>query len=254
MPERTSVEFEIDGRTVRAQPGDSLLRVARREGFAIPSLCWHERLTAYGACRLCLVEVRKGKRTRIVTSCDYPVQEGLVVRTDTDEVRARRKTVVQLLAAMGPQPVVLRDLALQYGADVGGLGAARAGDCILCGLCVRVCREVVGACAVDFQHRGEAKALGGPYGAPAPSCISCGACASVCPVNARQTLATVIRRLHHAGAGEHPCRYTLLGIFSDGVCANHYECERCEVEHRLRDGRREHPAFLRSDGGKAHGG
>ena len=169
-------------------------------------------------------------------------------------LRARRRTVVQLLAAMAPQPVVLRDLALQYGADLGGLEAARDGDCILCGLCVRVCREVVRACALDFQHRGERKALGGPYGEPAPSCISCGACAAVCPVNARRTLAPAIRRLHHAGAGEHLCRYTLLGIFSDGVCANGYECERCEVEHRLRDGRREHPAFLRVDGGKIHGG
>lgn len=247
MTEREPVEFRVDGRVLRAPAGESLLRVLRREGFAVPSLCWHERLSGYGACRLCLVEIRGGRRTRIVTSCDHPVFSGLDVATDTEEVRARRRTVVQLLLAMAPQAVVLRDLALQYGADVGTLEASGCGDCILCGLCVRTCREVVGASAVDFQHRGGARALGAPWGEASERCISCGACAAVCPTNARETLSRVIRRLRHAGTGEHPCRYTLLWLYADGVCANGYECDRCEVEHRLRDGRVEHPAFRRKD-------
>jgi len=254
MSERMAVKLTIDGREVRAQAGDSLLRVARREGFAIPSLCWHERLSAYGACRLCLVEVRRGRRSRVVTSCDYPVLDGIEVSTETDQVRARRRTVVQLVAAMVPDAPAVQQLALQYGADVGTLEGRADGDCMLCGLCVRVCREIVGATALDFQSRGEAKVLGAPWGDPSGRCISCGACAAVCPVDARRTLARVIRRLHHRGAGEHPCRYTLLGLFSDGVCANRYECDRCEVEHRIRDARCEHPAFLKGDGVKSHGG
>jgi bidirectional [NiFe] hydrogenase diaphorase subunit len=254
MGERTAVKFTIDGREVRAQAGDPLLRVARREGFAIPSLCWHERLPAYGACRLCLVEVQQGRKTRLVTSCDYPVREGIAVATSTEQVHARRRTVVQLLAAMAPGAAEVQRLALQYGADVGTLALATGGDCILCGLCVRVCREAVGASAVDFQNRGGGKEIGGPWGSASAACISCGACAAVCPVDARHTLSRVIRRLRHAGMGEHPCRYTLLGVFSDGVCANRYECERCEVEHRMRDGQREHPAFLRGEGARGHGG
>ena len=244
MAARASVPFTIDGREVRAQAGESLLHVARREGFAIPSLCWHERLSSYGACRLCLVEIKRGRRTRIATSCDFPVMAGIEVFTDTEQVRARRRTVVQLLGAMAPGAPEIQRLALAYGADLGPLAADLDGDCILCGLCVRVCREMVGACAVEFQHRGGSKAIGAPWGEPSARCISCGACAAVCPVDARRTLAGVIRRLRHAGTGEHPCRYTLLGLFSDGVCANGYECGRCEVEQRLRDGSPQHPVFL----------
>ncbi|MBI5498683.1 MAG: (2Fe-2S)-binding protein [Deltaproteobacteria bacterium] len=244
MGERVPVLLRIDGREVRAQAGESLLQVARREGFAIPSLCWHERLSSYGACRLCLVEIKRGKKSRLVTSCDFPAMDGIEVATDTEQVQARRRTVVQLLAAMAPGAPEIQRLALAYGADLGPLVADAGGDCILCGLCVRVCREMVGANAVEFQNRGGGKILGAPWGEPSERCISCGACAAVCPVNARRTLAGVIRRLRHEGTGEHPCRYTLLGLFSDGVCANRYECERCEVEQRMRDGLRGHPVFL----------
>jgi predicted molibdopterin-dependent oxidoreductase YjgC len=238
------VALVVDGRPVQAREGESLLRVLRREGFAVPSLCWHEKLSPYGACRLCLVETRRGRKARLATSCDYPALDGVEVRTDTPEIRAQRQTVVRLLLAMAPAAPVVRDLAARHGVDAAALEATKAGDCILCGLCVRVCAEAVGASAVAFQSRGEAKAIGAPWDAPSAACVSCGACASVCPVDARATLSRVIRRLCHEGAGEHRCRWAMLGLFSDGVCANRYECERCEVEHRVRDRLADHPAFL----------
>jgi predicted molibdopterin-dependent oxidoreductase YjgC len=228
VPGRTKVSFSIDGRPVDALHGESLLGVARRAGADIPSLCHHPRLTPYGACRLCLVEVRQGKRTRIVTSCDYPALDGIDVRTDTEAVRSMRRGVIRLLLAMAPASPVLRNLAERHGVEPDRLDTRGAGDCILCGLCARACAEAVGAHAITFAGRGGIRTLEAPYGAPSAACVSCGACAAVCPVNARETLARVIARFDHRGLGEHKCRYTLMGLF---------------------DSLDEHPAFLKPGGG-----
>ena len=167
---------------LNAETNSSLLRALKDGGFEVPHLCYHEALSEYGACRLCLVEVHKGKKRKLTTSCNYPVKEGIEVFLDTDKVRDNRKTVVELLVSRCPDNPVLQALAEDHGVDVLALPYdAEADSCILCGLCERVCREAVGADAITFSGRGDRKTLEPPYGPPAEACIGCSSCAHICP-------------------------------------------------------------------------
>ena len=96
------VNLTIDNKKIEAEAGQTILEVARENGIAIPTLCSNEALEPSGACRMCVVEVKHGKRTRIVTSCLYPVAEGLIVDTKSERVLAARRLVLQLLLARCP--------------------------------------------------------------------------------------------------------------------------------------------------------
>lgn len=179
-------EIEVDGRTCAAQPGETLLAVARRAGLFIPSLCAHPLLHPYGACRLCLVEVEQKGRRRLVAACAYPVQADLVVRTTTEKIAALRRGILELYLARCPDSSPLRELAARLG--VAGtrfpvLGK-REEKCILCGLCVRVCSEVVGAAAISFAGRGRERRVDSPFSLGADDCAGCCACVAVCPTGA----------------------------------------------------------------------
>ncbi len=180
------VTYQIEGRTYEGRYGDSLLGALRHFGYEVPSLCFHEALSPYGACRLCLVEVEKGRRRRVTTSCNYPVQEGIEVFLDTEKVIQHRKTVFQLLMAKAPAAREVRELAAEYGVTMTPFAVQeqdRDNDCILCGLCSRVCEEIVEAHAIDFAGRGRNKRMESPYDEAAEACIGCGACTFVCPTN-----------------------------------------------------------------------
>jgi bidirectional [NiFe] hydrogenase diaphorase subunit len=176
------ITFTIDGIEVQGEQGRNVLEVALDNGFDIPHLCYHEAVKPYGACRLCLVEVTKGGRTRLTTSCTYPVMEGISVQTRTEKVMRARRMVIELLLARSPDVPVLKDLAEEY-----SVGRPRFSvdhdDCILCGLCERVCREVVGADAITFLGRGSNRKVGPPLEINPKTCIACGACVYVCPTN-----------------------------------------------------------------------
>lgn len=178
------VTFQVDGRSYAGAQHEGLLGALRRLGFEVPSLCFHEAVSAYGACRLCLVEVQKGRKRRVTTSCNYPVSEGLQVFLDTPEVQRHRRVVLQLLLAKSPASPEVRALAAEHGV-LSTPYATPAGDeenkCILCGLCNRVCSEIVGAHAIDFAGRGLHKRMESPYDETAEACIGCGACVYVCP-------------------------------------------------------------------------
>ena len=179
-----NVKFKIQGRTYEGTKEESLLGAIRRYGYEVPSLCYHEAVSPYGACRLCLVEVQKGKRRKLTTSCNYPVLEGIEVFLDTEKVIKHRKMVFQLLLAVAPAAKNLKELAAEYGVTSTPFKPAdEKNECILCGLCNRVCKEIVEADAISFAGRGTFKRMESPYDETAEACIGCGACVSVCPTD-----------------------------------------------------------------------
>ncbi len=187
------ITFKLNGQTVQGEEGQYILDVAQKYGVEIPTLCNHKALEPAGMCRLCTVEVFDGRRSRYVTSCNYPVWEGMEVSTDSEGVHQGRKLIVELLSARCPEVPLLQKLAKRYGIEKTRF---KTGDdtCILCGLCTRMCKRI-GTSAISLTGRGVEMEVDTPYGLNADACIGCGACASVCPtghitldrVNTRQT-------------------------------------------------------------------
>jgi len=180
------VTLTINERELKAEKGQTILQVARENGIDIPTLCHNEALEPYGACRLCIVEVSKGKRTRIVTSCLYPVEEGLKVKTDSPRVISNRKMLLELLLARCSKNKVIRELASQMGIEQPSFKSEylEDNDCIVCGLCVRACEQVVGVSAISLVNRGITKEPASPFLEPAADCIGCGSCYYICPTGA----------------------------------------------------------------------
>lgn len=182
------MKFTIDGVSVEAEEGASVLDTARRYGIEIPSLCHHEAVTPYGSCRVCLVEISKGGRKKLTTCCNYEVLEGISVVTDSPEIRRHRAMVLELILAEAPDAEPVRKLAAEYGVKTSRFArpkdaGAEKRDCILCGLCVRVCSEIVEVNALTFNGRGGSRGVGAPFLEQPQNCIACGACAWVCPTN-----------------------------------------------------------------------
>ena len=179
------IRFKINGQDVEAEAGWTVLETARQYGFKIPTLCFHEAVQPSGACRLCVVEAREGQWSKVVISCMYPPYEGVEILTDSPRVQNVRKWVLEMLLAECPASQEIRTLAAEYGVTETRFKEENPEEqCILCGLCVRVCEEVVGVQAISFGSRGTSKRIATPYMVPSATCVSCGACVSVCPTGA----------------------------------------------------------------------
>lgn len=176
------VPFKIDGQPVEGKEGAHILEVALDAGFEIPHLCYNESVKPYGACRLCLVEVTRKGRSRMTTSCNHPVMEGIEVFTKSEKVLRARRMIIELLWSMCPGDKLLQEMAENMGVREVRFKKEEK-DCILCGLCSRVCDEVVGAHAIQFTFRGDRREMIPPFGGEATNCIACGACVVACPVN-----------------------------------------------------------------------
>lgn len=193
--------MQLDGRVVEFRAGQTILEVARANGVDIPTLCWHGGLDGHGGCRLCMVEIGRPEWdgwTKLVTSCEYAAEDGLVVATDNEKVRRTRRTVLDLLLARCPTTQKVRELARAYGiAKSSFVPRENPDDCILCAICVRTC-AAVGADAITTYGRGVAKEVGPPFSAlrdgeqtAAPAgeapeacaadCVGCLSCARMCP-------------------------------------------------------------------------
>src|SRR5208283_1471395 len=135
------IALTIDGRQVEADEGMTLFEAAKGADIYIPTLCNHEKLEPYGACRICTVEIDAGGRKSLVASCVYPVEQNLVVTTRSESIDEIRRTIVEMLMAHAPGAPALQELAREYGADQAAF-EKEPSFCILCGLCVRYCAEV----------------------------------------------------------------------------------------------------------------
>jgi len=185
----SEVTLEIDGKKVQAEEGATILEAARCAGIEIPTLCYHRALSPYGGCRICTVEIHRKGRSRLVTSCIYAVEDGLVVKTKSDNVIRDRKMLLELMLAQAPKAKAIQDLAREYGVEKTRFKTEDPDNlCILCGLCARVCEERIGASAINFVGRGVEREVKTPYQGTVDIdfdvCIACGSCASICPTGA----------------------------------------------------------------------
>jgi bidirectional [NiFe] hydrogenase diaphorase subunit len=177
------VSLTIDDREVLAEEGKTILEVARSNGIYIPTLCYHEGVSPYGACRLCMVEIVSRGRERLVASCLYPVEDGLTVRTNSERIMNNRRTIMELLLARCSGLKEIQDLAKRLGVETTPFKLENK-KCILCGLCVRACEEVVGVSAISLVNRGSNRQVASPFYDAPEACIGCGSCAYICPVKA----------------------------------------------------------------------
>jgi bidirectional [NiFe] hydrogenase diaphorase subunit len=175
------VELVIDGQSVKAEDGWTILDAARYYGIEIPTLCHEEGLSSYSACRLCTVEIISGGRSKLSASCSFPVKEGIEVRTNSRRVREARKIIIELMLASCPNSRTLQCLASRYGVTKMRFRAEDRG-CLLCGLCIRMCREQMQAGAIGFVSRGTDRKVIMPFRTRSEQCRECGACLYICPV------------------------------------------------------------------------
>ncbi len=183
----SEILLQIDGKKVEAREGMTVLEAAQGAGISIPTLCHHEKLEPFGACRICIVEVEVRGWTKLVVSCVYPVEENLVVRTRSEQVDRIRKTILELLLAHAPDSPVLRDLTVEYGADKDRF-EQEASFCIHCGLCVRYCAEVRKKNAVGFVDRGIRKEISFIPEISTRECSNCKECFPLCPTSYLQAV------------------------------------------------------------------
>ncbi|MFH1327608.1 MAG: 2Fe-2S iron-sulfur cluster-binding protein, partial [Candidatus Bathyarchaeota archaeon] len=153
------ISLEIDGKNVKAKEGMTILQAAKTVGVEIPTLCNNEEIEPSGVCRVCIVEIERHERKRIVASCCYSVENGLKVKTKTPKLDRIRKNIVELAAVTAGEDVVgkMRVFASKYDANLSRFSSrlsTKSTKCILCGLCVRGCSEVMMDDAIGFVGRG----------------------------------------------------------------------------------------------------
>ncbi len=190
----TEIILQIDGKKVKATEGMTVLEAARSADIFIPALCYHNKLTPYGGCRLCTVEAEVRGWTKLVAACLYPVEQDLVVRTRSEKVDKIRKLILEFLLAHAPDSPKLQDLAEEYGADKDRF-EKEASFCIHCGLCVRYCAEVKKKNAVGFVERGTRKEISFIPEIASKECINCKECFPLCPTSYLQAAFVLIEAL-----------------------------------------------------------
>ena len=178
------VSIVLDGKKIDVEEGTTILKVARDMEIDIPTLCYHEMIKPYNACRLCIVEVTSNGRTTITASCSTEVEDGMVVKTDSLSVINVRKMVAELLLARAPSVEKIREIATKLGIEESRFVEEKEQRCILCGLCVRACEEIVGVNAISFINRGTEREVSTPFKVESDVCIGCGACEYFCPTEA----------------------------------------------------------------------
>jgi NADH dehydrogenase/NADH:ubiquinone oxidoreductase subunit G len=219
------IPLTIDNQEIEVEEGCTILEAARDNGIFIPTLCYHEALEPYAACRLCVVEIEGKRGSRLVASCAYPCEEGTVVHTNSEMVRSSRRMTVELLMASGEHLSLVRALADELGVSEPRFRLP-PDDCVLCGLCVRACRDIVGVAAISLVNRGMEKKVGPPFEIASNACIECGTCVLICPTGALklEDITKDEKTVHQWGSlfDQHPCR----------ICGDHNLESHFSVNYR----------------------
>lgn len=174
------ITIKIDGQKADATEGERLLDVCTRQGIWIPTLCDHPDLKPYGVCRLCIVEQDRGGWSKVVTSCNFPVKDGQSFCTNSERIVRERRMIMEFTLARSSKTPEVIALAKRLGVESARFPAKDDG-CVLCGMCIRACSEVVGASAISFGGRGPVRKVASPFYSEAGDCIGCGSCAYICP-------------------------------------------------------------------------
>ena len=179
------VNLKIDGKTIQVEDGITILQAAEQQEIKIPTLCYHPLMEPYAACRVCVVESIAGKGSELVTSCNTLVKNGMEIQTASDKALSARRMNVEMLLAQAPAAVPVQELAKELGIEKTRFKIKDPDEkCILCGMCVRACEDIVGASAISFLQRGQHRAVCTPFGEQSEACIGCAACAFFCPTEA----------------------------------------------------------------------
>lgn len=204
------ITLKIDGLPVTALEGTTVLEAAQSVGIRIPTLCNYEGLPPYGACRICLVELVRGKTSRLEASCTLPVAQGMTVITNSEKVKHARKVILELLLASCPNSKTLQDMAANIGLNKVRF-KVKDRNCILCGLCVRMCASQMRSGGIGFVGRGTSRRVSTPFSSHPEECRNCGACEWVCP------------------ACERACTAGSLKDALCGGCQNREPVQTCEI-------------------------
>ncbi|MDQ7778900.1 MAG: 2Fe-2S iron-sulfur cluster-binding protein [Planctomycetota bacterium] len=234
----------IDGTQATVESGSTVLDAAKKLGIEIPTLCHHEHLLPYGACRLCTVEITQRGATRLQAACAYPAEEGISVRTNSSRILKGRKLMMHFLLSRCPDVPAVRKKAAEFGITRPRF-APKNEKCILCGMCVRVCNEVLGASAIGFADRGIFRRVEPAFAQPSEACLGCGACTFVCPTGHIQ-MESQTRDFWRdkLGAEQRQCRYARMGLVAHKVCPRSFQCQKCEVDQAMEETLKTHPAFV----------
>jgi NADH dehydrogenase/NADH:ubiquinone oxidoreductase subunit G len=179
------VTLTIDDKEVKAEKGMTVLEAAQSAGIYIPTLCHHEKLQTYTACRICIVEIESRGRVRLDTSCSHPVADNMVVKTKSEKINRIRKTLLELMLSHAPDSRVLKEMAEEYGADRDRF-EKEPSFCIHCALCVRYCAEVKKKNAVGFINSGTKREISFLPEIASQECWKCKECFPLCPTEALQ--------------------------------------------------------------------
>jgi NADH dehydrogenase/NADH:ubiquinone oxidoreductase subunit G len=213
----------IDGLRIETDRGAPVFQAIKKAGIYVPTLCYHESLKPYGSCRLCMVEVVQNRQKKLVTSCTYPSDSGMEVLTDTAKLRHIRRMIIQLLLARSPDSAVIQGMAKKLGIEKPGFEIKGTNNCILCGLCVRFCEEVVGVSAIGLANRGVDREIATPFKQASDVCIGCGSCTYICPTGCIDMVNEKIPGM----------RMMKMGNLSLEPCHNNYTCETCDTERQF---------------------
>lgn len=203
------IQLVIDDKPISAPEGTNVFQAALDNGIYIPGLCYHPKLSQFGGCRLCYVEVTERKRTSHRFACAHPVSEGMMVKVNTQRVVRYRKSVMEYLLAHHELSCPtcdksgecgLQNITYELNLAPGRFRTVRMHQpvirdnpvlelnrnrCVLCGRCVSACKEIEGVSAIDFQNRGFKTVIGTAFDRPL-ECSFCGGCVAVCPTGAWQ--------------------------------------------------------------------